>query len=392
MIIPFLLIALGLLALIVLLFRKSLWGSIRREQGDEEQAHLLLYRSRVGELQGDVETSSVLEAVRDESERDLLKELEQLSPEPSSPSVKSGWGILTLSLLLVPVATALLYFHFGRPDLLERPPLSVRQDADQAIHHLAEQLESQPNNPDGWILLGRSLSVMQRPLEAARAYEFALKFKPEDPEIRLAYAEALAESRGGNLAGQPIEMVREVLKHHPNQRFALWLSGLEAAQSERYKDALRYWRQLRQEMGGPSPETQELDSYIAELDAKLTPGGSTEKDIKIRVRVSLAKAFKGKKRPDTRVFIFAKASNGPPMPLAVVQKTVADLPLEVELNDQMAMVPGRNLSSAKEITLGARISESGTPTQSSGDIQGFKGPIQIKNGSRYEIVISQEVP
>lgn len=391
MIVPFLFIALGLLALILLLFRKAIWGSHTPDDRTEEESRLALFRLRSKELGADAETAAVREAIHAESERDLLGELQSLDLEPRREPSKGSKVQLLLSLAVVMTAAAGLYLHFGRPDLLDRPPLSVRQDADRAIRHLAEQLEAQPNNPDGWVLLGRSLVVMQRPLEAARAYEFAIKLKPGDPEIRLAYADALAASREGNLSGQPIEMIREVLKHHPKQRYGLWLAGLEAAQSERYPEALTYWRQLRREMEDGA-DTGELDGYIQELESRIAQAPVASDGLKIRVRVRLSKSLKGKSDPQTRVFVFAKATNGPPMPLAVAQKTVADLPFEIELNDQMAMVPGRTLSSAEEIILGARISKTGKPTSNPGDLEGFKGPIHPKKAALYEVEIAREVP
>lgn len=84
---------------------------------------------------------------------------------------------------------------------------------------------------------------------------------------------------------------------------------------------------------------------------------------RLKVRVELAAALKDKVQPDDTVFIFARASNGPPMPLAAKRVTVAQLPIEVELSDADAMMPQMKLSQYAEVQLVARVSRAGQPTQ-----------------------------
>jgi cytochrome c-type biogenesis protein CcmH len=69
------------------------------------------------------------------------------------------------------------------------------------------------------------------------------------------------------------------------------------------------------------------------------------------------------------VYIYAKAQSGPPMPLAVVKKTLADLPLNIRLSDSMAMVPTMKLSDFSAWTIIARIAPSGSATPQADDIQ-----------------------
>jgi cytochrome c-type biogenesis protein CcmH len=75
------------------------------------------------------------------------------------------------------------------------------------------------------------------------------------------------------------------------------------------------------------------------------------------------------------VFIFARAVQGPPLPLAVKRVRVRDLPLEFALDDSMAMAPGMNLSAHPRVVVGARISKSGQPTAQAGDLQGLSAPV-----------------
>jgi cytochrome c-type biogenesis protein CcmH len=111
----------------------------------------------------------------------------------------------------------------------------------------------------------------------------------------------------------------------------------------------------------------------------------------IKVKVSLSGALRAKAADDDTVFIFAKAAAGPPMPLAIVRKQVKDLPVEVTLDDSMAMMPGKNLSSAPQVIIGARISKSGNALPAPGDLQGMSAPTLAQSGQSYAVEISSEV-
>ena len=89
----------------------------------------------------------------------------------------------------------------------------------------------------------------------------------------------------------------------------------------------------------------------------------------LRFSVSLDKNMLEKVSMDDTVFIFAKAVNGPPMPLAVVRKQVKDLPLQVTLDDSMAMIPAMKISGFEKVNIVARVSKTGSPKSQSGDLQ-----------------------
>ncbi len=75
------------------------------------------------------------------------------------------------------------------------------------------------------------------------------------------------------------------------------------------------------------------------------------------------------------VFVFARAEQGPKMPLAILRKTVADLPLRFELDDSMAMSPNFRLSRQASVVVGARISRQGDAQPRAGDWQGLAEPV-----------------
>ena len=112
----------------------------------------------------------------------------------------------------------------------------------------------------------------------------------------------------------------------------------------------------------------------------------------IQVNVSLDPQLAAQAQPDDTVFIFARAAQGPRMPLAIVRKQVRDLPLSVSLDDSLAMSPAMVLSKFTEVTVGARISRSGNAMPQSGDLQGSKSPVVVGKDSNVEITIDSRVP
>ena len=94
------------------------------------------------------------------------------------------------------------------------------------------------------------------------------------------------------------------------------------------------------------------------------------------VTVSLSPEMAKKAAPEDVVFIFARATQGPRMPLAIVRKQVKDLPATVVLDDTQAMSPGMNLSSAPEVVVVARVSKSGDAKAQNGDLEGTSAPLK----------------
>ena len=79
------------------------------------------------------------------------------------------------------------------------------------------------------------------------------------------------------------------------------------------------------------------------------------------------------------------------MPLAILKRTVADLPISFTLDDSMAMSPQMKLSNFPLVVVGARISKSGNAMPQAGDLQGQVPPVKIGSGG-IELVIDAVQP
>ena len=95
----------------------------------------------------------------------------------------------------------------------------------------------------------------------------------------------------------------------------------------------------------------------------------------LKVTVSLSPALAKKAAPDDVVFIFARPTSGPRMPLAIVRKQVRDLPVTVALDDSQGMSPQMKLSTVPEVVVVARVTKSGMADARDGDLEGVSAPV-----------------
>ncbi len=249
------------------------------------------------------------------------------------------------------------------------------------IDKLVLRLKDKPQDPDGWAMLGRSYAMIGRHEQAAPALKQALALRANDAVLLTDYADALAMVNGRSLDGEPNALVEQALKLDPNLLKALSLAGTHAFNRHDYKGALKHW----EKMLTLAPDTEMAKQIQSDVDEarKLAGVGSASTPDKpamatgasVSGTVTLAPALAAKARPDDTLFVFARATQGPRMPLAIVRKQVKDLPLTFTLDDSMAMTPAAKLSSASLVVVGARISARGDATPQPGDLQGFSAPV-----------------
>lgn len=265
---------------------------------------------------------------------------------------------------------------------------------------------------------------MGRVDEALNAYQSAYQRAPNEPEVLIAYAQALARTNNGALSGEPGELVRKAYQVAPQNPTAIWMMGVLHFEQGDYQASIEYWQKLAAMLPPDSEDSKELARYIQQARDRMQPGAETamapqtamapaaaqpvsqtqarpetEPDAKpaagggaISVRVSLDPALAAQTGPNDRVFVFARALSGPPMPLAAVSKQVRDLPLELTLNDAMAMMPQMKLSGFPQVVVGARISKAGTAMPQSGDLQGEVSPVSPGQAEAVNVVIDSVRP
>lgn len=343
----------------------------RREQAEEDRTALnvALYQERLAELgsqrEAGVLSAEQYEAGRAEAGRELIDDTEGTA----APAVRSTLGRklpLVLAVLL-PLLGVGLYLHWGAIDevQLAREFQVQPNSMEEMVSRLERTVEAQPDSAEGWYFLARTYMAMERPADAARALEQAIRLAGREPELLglLAQAQYFANDKQWDTSLQTL--ADEALAADPDEVTTLGLLGIAAFESERYADAVTYWERLAASLPHGDPTSDAIQSGIdtarqrAGLASKTPAPAAVDADAGVRVRVSLAPELGDKVEAGDAVFIFARAASGPVMPLAVRRLTVAELPAEVVLNDADAMMPQLKLSAHPQIVLIARVSRTG---------------------------------
>jgi hypothetical protein len=140
----------------------------------------------------------------------------------------------------------------------------------------------------------------------------------------------------------------------------------------------------------------DIDSWLSGgTTASSTAAGSNDdsSEVRIRGRVSL-QAAKGSQLDDSAtVFIIARESSGPPMPIAVLRTPLSTLPYEFELTDKDSMVAGRELSAMEQVVVTAKLSINGDAMSVEPGYESQSDPVDTKGGEYLELVLgSNPVP
>jgi cytochrome c-type biogenesis protein CcmH len=252
---------------------------------------------------------------------------------------------------------------------------------------LAQRLAQQPDDADGWHILGKTYMVMQRYADAVPAFKRVAELRPGSADAYADWADAQAMLSGRNLAGEPEALIRKALQADPDHLKALALAGTVAYERGDFAAALAHWERARHRAGAQSEMGLRLEGAIADARQRTgqpTPAAAAASTppaaaaaAAVTGEVTLADALKQGAAPDDTVYVFARPNDGSRMPLALVRKQVRDLPLRFRLDDSVAMNPAVPLSSAKTVIVGARISKSGNATPQPGDLEGYSLPVAV---------------
>jgi cytochrome c-type biogenesis protein CcmH len=380
--------------------------------GEDYSLNLTVYRQHLAELESDQESGLLTEEqagqVRRDIERSLLREIPEgaETAEPAPPKPGSRWPLALIAVVLT-AGTLSLYLDLGSPDMVAgggnggstAAPTSV----NEMVSRLERRLRTNPDDVEGWLMLARSYMVLGRYGDAVSVMQRLHKKFGDQPVIMIRYAHALAMANGGSFAGRPGKLIRRVLEIEPTSPAALWFAGVAANQQGNYRTAIDYWQKLEPQLSNQGTALQKVRQLISEARNNMQGGGNETGGNKaaqpvaaggksIKVHVTLADALQGKVNPKDTLFIFARAPTGLPMPLAVVKRHAGDLPLDIVLDDSLAMSPQHKLSGQQKVDLVARISRSGSVKRQSGDVQGEKDGVPVDGTDTVPLVIDTRIP
>ncbi|PMY43299.1 c-type cytochrome biogenesis protein CcmI [Pseudomonas sp. GW456-L14] len=390
-------LAAGLLLLVALSFLLIPVLRGRRAQREEDRTALnvALYQERVAELQGQqaegVLSAEQMDSGRAEAARELLADTE--GAELAGVS-RLGKPLPLLAALLVPLLGLGLYLHFGASDKVEltREFAQAPQSMEEMTRRLERAVAAQPDSAEGLYFLGRTYMAQDRPADAAKIFERTVALAGRQPELLGQWAQAQYFADGKRWSDKVQALTDEALKADPKEVTSLGLLGIAAFEGERYQAAIDYWNRLLAQLPADDNSRAALQGGIDRATEKLLASGgkvaqapASKAAALLKVRVDLAAELKAKVQPGDSVFIFARATSGPPAPLAAKRLTVADLPVTVELGDADAMMPQLKLSNFPEVQLVARISRAGQPT--AGEWVGRSKPLASSTTAPQQLTI-----
>ncbi len=403
MIVFWLLVVLMVVVALVFLLRPLRLDSSQTD-ADRAAQNVAITKERIVDVKQDLEqgviSQSEYEQSRQELELSLLNDVEQSGSEKTKSINYLSYNRFTrLALTFIIPITALSFYTFlGAPNLVEGGKKQAGIAAEQGsvkemeklqqfegvVAKLAERMKKKPDNAEGWFMLGRSYLSLRHYEKSVDALEKAYQLAPKNPAVLLMYADALTMLRNGQISGKPFELIKRAVEIKPDDVTGLWLLGMGYDELGEYKKAILYWNKLLPLLKNEEPikQVNKLIRLAKNKAGITTTEEPTVTQIKkaitsLKVNVSIAKAQLKHVSMDDTVFIFAKAVNGPPMPLAVVRKQVKDLPIEVTLDDSMAMIPNMKLSAFDEVNITARVSKTGQPLLQKGDVFSKKKLIQL---------------
>jgi len=372
--------ALLLLALAILLI-PLLRGARAQVADQRQQQNIQIAREKKHTLDAQLAEGEIDQVAFDAAYLDLQTALalELERDEAQDQGARGNWMALVV-LLAIPCASIALYLVYGDYRVIDNPQLTQaappqpqtaapQMSLDEMVAAAEKRLRENPDDAEAWFLLGSTYMAKQEFDAAVNAFRRCDTLMADEPGILFALADALAMQNNGSLLGEPEALVLRGLQRAPRFPNGLWLAGMAAEQRQDFSTAHHYWSLLLPMITDDAAAADEVRGLLASLeqrDPKLVAKAVTGKR-QLTLRIDINDELRTQASAETVVFVYARAMQGPPMPLAVKRLQLQDLPLTLSLDDDDAMMPSMKLSSFDQIVVGARVSFSGNPVSQSGD-------------------------
>ncbi len=416
--ITFWIICAALLVIAVLFVVLPLWRStVKDNHVLRDAANLEIFRDQVAEMDVDLSngllTSELYEQGKRELQARLLEEV-RITDSAAGALANNPHKAMALALaVLLPLTAIGLYWKIGNLDaflpqtgqVISDDPGTVRSEA--ALKELEGKVTRNPQDTDSLLMLARTYAEQERFVDAVKAYNKLTQLIPNDAQLWADFADVLGMVSGKNLAGHPTMLLNKALALDPKNPKALALAGSAAMGRGEFPAAIKYWEDLLKLIPPDSEDAKMIADGIQQARSAMAqakggksvlgqsmvgqPTGGEKKPMaagqeRITGTVTLSDTMKAQVSPNDTLFVLARATEGPPMPLAVIRKQVKDLPLQFTLDDSMAMSPQIKLSNSDKVVLIARIAKSGDTMPHPGDLQGMSAPLKPgSNGVKLSI-------
>lgn len=386
---------------------------------------IAIFHQRLGELANDLSEQRIDQVNHDESVVELKRRLlNELSPEKSLMSkgnnrifALTGSAFLVAFTVIFYTATGsqqqLQNWHSAMDNLPAYGERAVMQQGEPLSQNelqafalgLRTKLAQSGDDQVAWMLLGRVAMSLNEYDMAQQSFDKVLRLDPDNMPVLISYSQVLLlEGSDANMT-RAAGMLSKVLKDDPTNLDAISLLALIAYERHDWLQAKAAFEVLLNSMDKQDSRYSMIAQRITEIEENIT-AGNTQQQVQqgsdadnnvaqtstIKVTVDLAQQLVDKLPAQGTLFVFAKAANGPPMPLAVVKLTDYRFPIEVQLSDSNAMVAGLTLSSVEQIILTARISKDASVMPATGELEGHSEVLERSQTQAYDLLINELIP
>lgn len=416
-----LLVAIGILVYPLLRVRKN--SSLAYKD-----SNLSINDEKIKELDLDLKEGRIdqvfYKAAREELDKELLLDIPAESQQTAAlhytGTAERRPALALMITVFVPMLALLLYLELGMHTVsdetfaADQTPVKKQLSVEEMAAKLEAHIEKNGGSAEEWTMLGRSHKHLGRYELAANAFAVALEQDSENAQLLLESAEVIALTNNRAFTPKAVQQIEKAYKLEPDNANVLWFAGVSAYQAGEYQTAIDRLLKLlptakeddvmrsiigvvaksRDQLVAQGKEMPELEALLdIRVNAEpLQATGENAVSTSLTVMIDISREAREKFNADDLVFVYAKAKQGPRMPLAAKRIKLADLPAKVILDDSMAMVDGMNISAFSQLVVSARVTKSGAAIAQSGD---YLGSIDVETKSAtavLDIVIDTVVP
>jgi cytochrome c-type biogenesis protein CcmH len=352
-----------------------------------EQANIDIFRDQQRQYQQQLERSEITQqqydAMNAEAEQLLLSNTLSLQGQsPTEQDRNQGFWMLPVLMVLIPLATLLIYKSLGASvdqQIAERlaqqgqssnPSEEMIWDAE-LIAMVEERVQQRPNNIYYWTILAQEATSRADMQAAAKYFSESIRIQPRESYLLGQYAQALFFAAGNSFSEPVITALDNAFAVDSSNQTVLGLKGIQAFESKDYKLAISYWQGAAQQLDPNSSDRQALQNGIQ--TARQLMGD--ESAVQLSIALSIDKGIQFS--PDQLIFVAVVAADGPPMPIAARKLAASQLPIKIQLSDADVLMDSRRLSDASKIRVVARLSTTGTATPQAADWEAVSDIIDI---------------
>ena len=363
-----------LLALVMFLLLRPFIFSGKNEGTSRRQMNAAIYREELDKLAAEQVAGTINAQEYEMSHVEMRQRLFQDTNEEDDKAVMGSTKKVVIGVCaFIVLLSSGLYFSLGDVVRIaqqgDQKPMS-QVGVEKMVADFALKMEKDPDNLQGWAMLGRSYRILGRNEDAAKAYGRAGSFINNDPELLAEYADTLVANANGNFSGKPLQLINQALKLDPKNLLALWLSGTASFASGNYKVAVQTWEKLAQQLPPGSEEARAIESSIGEARSKGGLVGTNTAVVSskgVSGKIEIVAGLKSKVNPGDIVLVIARPL-GERMPVAVLKAPATEFPMSFALTDALAMNPSAPISKLSEVSIEVRISKTGMARAEAGDL------------------------